>query len=219
MFADHPVCTEIKRALYIQATWKTCAREITKQENSFKLLGFFLSPWFPTLILTMIQKKDLWRYFCLITPLSKKKAKNPKQNQTPNQKNQATKKLRKPTHAHILRRAFLRAWGKPWEMLIYRISVLFMLWLLTEIFIAITARGAPCYSQCPLSHCISLSAESDETELFHEQLSKHWHILITTFTMFLWKSNSELNCTRINQTQLKSLEAPLIWKNVIKIRT
>lgn len=161
----------------------------------------------------MIQKKDLWRYFCLIIPLSKK-PKNPKQNQTPNRKTQATKKLRKPTHGHSLLRAFLRAWGKPWEMLIYRISRLFMLWLLTEIFIAITARGA----LCPLSHCISLSAESDETELFHEQLSKHWHILITILAMFLWKSNSELNCTRINQMQLKSLEAPLIWKNVIKIK-
>lgn len=169
----------------------------------------------------MIQKKDLWRYFCLVIPFWKKKPKNPKQNQTPNQnknQNQATKKLRKPTHAHSLLRAFLSAWGKPWEMLIYRISRLFMLWLLTEIFIAISARGAPCNSQCPLSHCISLSAESDGTELFHEQLSKHWHILITTLTTFLWKSNSELNCTRINQTQLKWLEAPLICKNVIKIR-
>lgn len=144
-----------------------------------------------------------------------KKSQKPPNNKP---KPQAAKKLIKRTHAHSLLRAFLRAWGKPWEMLIYGISRLFMLWLLTEIFIAITVRGALCYSQCPLSHCISLSAESDDTELFHEQLSKHWHILITTLTMFLWKSNYELNCTRINQMQLKSLEAPLIWKNVIKMR-
>jgi len=70
-------------------------------------------------------------------------------------------------------------------MLVYRISRLSVLWPLAEIFIVIAVRGVPYYSQCPLSHCISLSAEADKTELFHKQLSKHWHMLIKTLTMFL----------------------------------
>lgn len=134
---------------------------------------FVLSPCFPTLIF----HNDLEEW-----SLSKQ-----------------TNKERKIPHLPTVCSVLFKRVRKTLEMPVYINYHLSVLWLILEIYIANIFRGVPPYSQCPLSHCISFSAESDDTQPFHEQLSKHWHILITTLTMFLWKLNPELRCTSIKQ--------------------
>lgn len=70
-------------------------------------------------------------------------------------------------------------------MLVYINSHLSVLWLILEIYIANIFRGVPPIPSVHYHIAFPFQAESDNSQPLHEQLSKHWHILITTLTMFL----------------------------------